>query len=52
MSEKTDDYTLYLRYEQFIPLNTWQIQKAKARITELEIQVASLTERLANLENS
>ena len=31
-----------LRYEEFIALNTWQIQKAKARITELEEKVAEL----------
>lgn len=32
----------YLRYDEFIALNTWQIQKAKARITELEEKVAEL----------
>lgn len=31
-----------LRYEEFVSLNTWQIQKAKARITELEDRVAQL----------
>ena len=33
-----------LRYTEFISLNTWQIQKAKARITELENKVAELEE--------
>ena len=31
-----------LRYDEFVALNTWQIQKAKARITELEEKVAEL----------
>lgn len=39
-----------LRYMEFIPLNTWQIQKAKARISELEIKNTQLKERLARLE--
>lgn len=32
----------YLRYEEFISINTWQIQKLKARVTELETIVAKL----------
>ena len=32
----------YLRYEEFIALNTWQIQKLKARVAELERIVAGL----------
>jgi hypothetical protein len=31
-----------IRHEEFVALNTWQIQKAKARITELEERVAEL----------
>lgn len=31
-----------IRYDEFVSLNTWQIQKAKARITELENRVAEL----------
>lgn len=34
-----------LRYEEFIALNTWQIQKLKARVTELEKKLALLTEQ-------
>lgn len=36
---------LGLRYEEFISLNTWQIQKLKARVTELENQIALLKEQ-------
>ena len=39
-----------LRYGEFVALNTWQIQKAKTRISELEAQVTSLTDRLEALE--
>ena len=35
-----------LNKPEFVALNTWQIQKAKARITELEEKVANLEERL------
>lgn len=38
----TEDESWYLRYEEFIALNTWQIQKAKKRIAELEDRVAQL----------
>ena len=38
----TENEVWTLRYEEFISLNTWQIQKAKARITELENKVAEL----------
>ena len=43
----TEHYGLYLK--EFIALNTWQIQKAKARITELEEKVAALEQKLSNL---
>lgn len=32
----TDSELWSLRYEEFVSINTWQIQKLKARITELE----------------
>ena len=41
-----EDESYYLRYSEFVALNTWQIQKAKARITELEEKVANLEARL------
>lgn len=31
-----------LRYSEFIPLNTWQIQKLKARVSELEARLSAL----------
>lgn len=34
---------LGLRYEEFISLNTWQIQKLKARVAELENKITQLT---------
>lgn len=40
--EKTDDERWGLRYEEFVSLNTWQIQKLKKRVTELESLVADL----------
>ena len=45
------DHTYALRYEEFIPLNTFEIQKLKARTTELEDYVEKLEERIAKLEN-
>ncbi len=35
--------TRALRYEEFISLNTWQIQKLKARVAALEEEIAKLT---------
>ena len=43
--------TYSLRYEEFIPLNTWQIQKLKSRVNELEAKNAELEERLAKIES-
>jgi hypothetical protein len=42
-NEGTEKEEWGLRYDEFISLNTWQIQKLKARVAELE-------ERLAKLE--
>lgn len=36
----TEDW--YLRYEEFISLNTWQIQKLKSRVTNLENEIQRL----------
>ena len=43
-----DDY-YSLRIQEFIALNTWQIQKAKTRITELENTVAELKTQIQTL---
>lgn len=37
--------TYALRYEEFIALNTWQIQKLKARVTELENEIKEIKQR-------
>lgn len=39
-----EQYMYSLRYEEFIALNTWQIQKLKARVKELEMLVKELKE--------
>ena len=41
-NQGTDNEHWGLRYGEFVALNTWQIQKAKKRITELENKVAEL----------
>ena len=41
-----------LRRDEFVALNTWQIQKAKARISTLETEVAELKSQLQSLTNS
>lgn len=43
LNPNTEDEYLGLRYEEFIALNTSEIQKLKARVAELEAKVASLT---------
>ena len=48
-SESTEDQTWCIRYDEFVALNTWQIQKAKARITELENTVAELKTQIQTL---
>ena len=37
-------YDYFLRYYEFIPINTWEIQKLKARVAELEARLGSQTE--------
>ena len=39
----------YLRRDEFVALNTWQIQKLKARTVELEAKVIELEDKLAKL---
>ena len=41
-NKDTEDELWALRYEEFVPLNTWQIQRCKKRITDLENTVAEL----------
>ena len=36
----------YLRYSEFVSLNTWQIQKCKKRISDLEAKIAELEEKI------
>lgn len=38
-TEDGDGYNYMLRYEEFIALNTWQIQQLKSRVTELEAKL-------------
>ena len=42
----TENECWYLRRDEFVALNTWQIQKAKTRISELEEKVAKLEEMI------
>ena len=37
--------TCGLSYIDFIPLNTWQIQKLKSRVSELEKEIENLKSR-------
>ena len=48
----TDKELRVLRYEEFIALNTWQIQKLKTRVTDLETEISNLKLQLENLQNS
>ena len=41
----TDEEHWALRYEEFIALNTWQIQKLKTRVTELENEIKEIKQR-------
>ena len=42
VGEGTEKEEWGLRYSEFVSLNTWQIQKLKARVTELEERIAKL----------
>ena len=57
--EGTEEETWYLRYSNFIPINTWQIQLLKPRMTaaeekiaKLELEISSLKTELENLKKS
>lgn len=38
--QETGDYNYALRYAEFVALNTWQLQRLKARVAELERRLA------------
>lgn len=40
--KETGTYDYGLRYTEFIPINTWEIQKLKTRVTELEQRLVAL----------
>ena len=42
VTKNDDEGQWYLRRDEFIALNTWQIQKLKARVTELENEIKEL----------
>lgn len=50
-NQNAEDECWYLRYNEFVALNTWQIQRLKARIAEQDNAIRSLTQRLEALEN-
>ena len=45
-NSELENGTRFLRYEEFIALNTWQIQKLKSRVTELETQLEELKSKI------
>jgi hypothetical protein len=47
---KNEDKTYSLRYEEFIALNTDQIQKLKKRVTDQEARITELEEIIKNLK--
>jgi hypothetical protein len=49
--KETGNKKYFLRYEEFIPLNTLEIQKLKVCTAELESYIKTLEERISQLEN-
>ena len=47
---KDENNTRGLRYEEFIALNTWQIQKLKLRVSALEQTILDYESRISKLE--
>ena len=45
-----DDEFWYLRRDEFVALNTWQIQKLKPRMTEAEERIYNLEQELKELK--
>ena len=50
LGETQEEQTWGIRYEEFVALNTDQIQKAKKRISELEIKCSNYEARIRRLE--
>jgi hypothetical protein len=50
MDPGTEKECWYLRRDEFVALNTWQIQKLKPRVTQLEEELSTLKARLQELE--
>jgi hypothetical protein len=46
-----EDECWYLRRDEFVALNTWQIQKLKLRMTEAEERIYKLEQELAELKS-
>jgi hypothetical protein len=46
----TEDECWYLRRDEFVALNTWQIQKLKPRVSTLEQTIIDYETRISNLE--
>lgn len=51
LNEGTEDERWYLRRDEFVALNTWQIQTLKSRVNELEQKNAELEKRLEKIES-
>ena len=49
MQPDTEDECWHLRRDEFVSLNTWQIQRCKKRITDLENTVAELQTQIQTL---
>jgi hypothetical protein len=45
------DERWYLRRDEFVALNTWQIQKLKPRMTEVEERIYKLEQELQELKS-
>lgn len=46
----TEEECWYLRRDEFVALNTWQIQKLKPRVSKLEETILDYEARISNLE--
>lgn len=46
----TENECWYLRRDEFVALNTWQIQKLKPRMTAVETEIAQLKQEISSLK--